>query len=139
MLKNEIISINIDGEIECNLQVFFDSEKLARKYTVHSLTIGALCIAKTWSELADFSEMFNAFLKNCLNKDEKYRRRDYFFTFLKEELKPPIFVIAVMDYENNRNWKYYRYTKERSLLIYNKITKILNKCDFGEHDGQAIR
>jgi hypothetical protein len=123
--------IQIHNGISCHLLLKEDSKKIIKRYEIYSVVVDSKIVAESWSEVADFSEIFNAFNRNALVNETKYKMNKVHYALILADKQPPKVAIALYE-ENDKEWKYYKYTKVESLLIYNKLTKILNKCDFGE-------
>jgi hypothetical protein len=125
------MTIQIHNNILCHLLVKEDPKKNIKRYAIKYLIFDSKIVAESWSEVADFSEIFNAFNRNALVNVTKYQIHKVHYTLILADKQPPKLAIAIYD-KDEKEWKYYKYTKVESLLIYNKLTKILNKCDFGE-------
>lgn len=123
--------IQIHNGIMCHLLVKEDSKKIIKRYEIYSVTLDSKIVAGSWSGVADFSEIFNAFNRNALVNEVKYKTNEVHYALILADKQPPKVAIALYE-EDEKEWKYYKFTKVESLLIYNKLTKILNKCDFGE-------
>lgn len=123
--------IQIYNGISCHLIVREDPKKIIKRYEIYSVTLASKIVAESWSEVADFAEIFNAFNRNALVNEVKYHINKVHYALILADKQPPKVAIALYE-EDEKEWKYYKFTKVESLLIYNKLTKILNKCDFGE-------
>lgn len=125
------MTIQIHNGISCNLTVREDPKKIIKRYEIYSVELDSKMVAESWSEVADFAEIFNAFNRNTLVNEVKYKINKVHYALILADKKPPKVAIALYE-EDEKEWKYYKFAKVESLLIYNKLTKILNKCDFGE-------
>ena len=125
------MTIQIYNGIFCHLIVREDPKKIIKRYEIYTVTIDSKVVAESWSEVADFSEIFNAFNRNGLVNEVKYQINKVHYALILADKKLPKVAIALYE-EDEKKWEYYKFTKVESLLIYNKLTKILNKCDFGE-------
>jgi hypothetical protein len=125
------MTIQIYNGISCHLIVREDPKKIIKRYEIYSVILNSKMVAESWSEAADFSEIFNAFNRNGLVNEVKYQINKVHYALILADKQPPKVAIALYE-EDEKEWKYYKFTKVESLLIYNKLTKILNKCDFGE-------
>ncbi|MDP3265796.1 MAG: hypothetical protein Q8M39_03095 [Sulfuricurvum sp.] len=125
------MTIQIHNGIMCHLLVREDPKKIIKRYEIDSVVIDSKIVSESWSEVADFSEIFNAFNRNALLNEVKYKTNEVHYTLILAEKQPPKLAIALYE-EDEKEWQYYKFTKVESLLIYNKLTKILNKCDFGK-------
>lgn len=125
------MTIPIHNGISCHLTVKEDPKKIIKRYEINSVILDSKMVAESWSEVADFSEIFNAFNRNSLVNEVKYQINKIHYALILADKQPPKLAIALYQ-KDEKEWKYYKYTKVESLLIYNKLTKILNKCDFGE-------
>lgn len=125
------MTIQIYNDIQCHLLVKEDPKKIIKRYEVQWLLVDSKMVAISWNEVADFAEIFNAFNKNALVNEEKYKINQIYYALILTDKQPPKLAIAIFQ-EDEEEWKYYHFSKVESLLIYNKLTKILNKCDFGE-------
>jgi hypothetical protein len=123
--------IQIYNSTLCHLLVKEDPKKIIKRYEIYSVVVDSKIVAESWSEVADFSEIFNAFNRNALVNETKYKLNKVHYALMLADKQPPKLAIALYE-KDEKEWKYYKYTKVESLLIYNKLTKILNKCDFGE-------
>lgn len=123
--------IQIYNGISCHLLVKEDPKKIIKRYEIYSVELDSKMVAEAWSEAADFSEIFNAFNRNALTDKVKYKINQVNYALVLTKDQPPKLGVAVYEYDK-KDYEYYYYTKVESLLIYNKLTKILNKCDFGE-------
>ncbi|MFA6188327.1 MAG: hypothetical protein WC680_03510 [Sulfuricurvum sp.] len=122
--------IQIFEGLSCELKVVKDANKITKRYVLDSLIMNTKIIATSWDELVDFAEIFNAFNKNCLNNGYTYFIQDCYFKLLTNVGKPPR--LNIFFYRINREGYSYDFTKYETLLVYNKLSKIVNKCDFGE-------
>lgn len=96
-------------------------------------------VASSWGQAVTFSEMFNAFIRNGYHKENRYTLLGCTFSLVIEENIPKMEVLIDPEvYDDSFDASSIKYNKAEAMIIYNKITKILNKCDFGEHDGQKI-
>lgn len=125
------MTIPIYNSISCHLMVKEDPKKIIKRYEINSVILDSKMVAESWGEVADFSEIFNAFNRNSLVNEVKYQINKVHYALILADKQPPKLAIALYQ-KDEKEWKYYKYTKVESLLIYNKLTKILNKCDFGE-------
>lgn len=125
------MTIKIYNGISCNLLLKEDPKKIIKRYEINFVILDSNMVAVSWSEVADFAEIFNAFNRNSLLSEVKYQINKVHYALILADKQPPKLAIALYQ-KNEKEWKYYKYTKVESLLIYNKLTKILNKCDFGE-------
>lgn len=123
--------IQIYNGISCHLIVKEDPKKIIKRYEIYSVTLASKIVAEAWSEVADFAEIFNAFNRNALVNEVKYKTNKVNYALVLIIDQPPKLGVSVYEYDK-KSYEYYYYTKVESLLIYNKLTKILNKCDFGE-------
>lgn len=123
--------IQIYNGISCHLIVREDPKKIIKRYEIYSVTLVSKIVAEAWSEVADFAEIFNAFNRNALVNEVKYQINKVNYALVLTIDQPPKLGVAIYEYDK-KSYEYYYYTKVESLLIYNKLTKILNKCDFGE-------
>jgi len=123
--------IQIYNGIMCHLLVREDPKKIIKRYEIYSVSLDSKVVADSWSEVADFSEIFNAFNRNALVNEVKYKTNEVHYALVLAEKQPPKLAIALYE-KNEKEWKYYKFSKVEALLVYNKLTKILNKCDFGE-------
>lgn len=125
------MTIPIYNDISCYLLLKEDPKKIIKRYEINFVILDSNMVAVSWSEVADFAEIFNAFNRNALVNEVKYKINKVHYALILADKQPPKLVIAFYE-EDENEWKYYKFTKVESLLIYNKLTKILNKCDFGE-------
>lgn len=125
------MTIQIHNGISCHLLVKEDQKKIIKRYEIYCVTLDSKIVAELWSEVADFAEIFNAFNRNALVNEVKYQINKVHYALILVDKQPPKVLIALYE-EDEMEWTYYKFTKVESLLIYNKLTKILNKCDFGE-------
>ena len=107
-----------------------DAKKIYKRYEIHSVTLGEDTVAESWSSAVDFAEISNSFNKNALIQGIKYQINEIYYSLVLADKQPPKLAIAIVNYDAN-DYNYYYFTKVESLVIYNKLTKILNKCDFG--------
>ena len=142
MLNKTYFEMPIYGPLSCVILAISEPNKLAKRYTIESLSLGSVMVACSWGQAVTFSEMFNAFIRNGYHKESRYTLLGCVFSLGIEENIPKIGVqIETTFYDDGDGFDALsvKYNKAEAMIIYNKITKILNKCDFGEHDGQAIR
>lgn len=125
------MTIQIYNGISCHLMVKEDPKKIIKRYEIYSVVVDSKMVAESWSEVADFAEIFNAFNRNALVNEVKYQINKVHYALILADKKPPKVAIALYE-DDEKEWKYYTFTKVEALLVYNKLTKILNKCDFGE-------
>jgi len=122
--------INISNSIQCNLIVTEDAKKIYKRYEIHSITLGEDVVAESWSSAVDFAEISNLFNKNALIQGIKYQLNEVHYELVLADKQPPKLAIVIKNHDTD-DYNFYDFTKVETLLIYNKLTKILNKCDFG--------
>lgn len=140
MLNKTYFQMPIYGPLSCQLLALSEPNKLAKRYTIESLSFDSIIVARSWDQAVMFSEMFNAFIRNGYHKEIKYTLLGCFFSLDFEENIPKLTVQIDPTVYGDDNFEVLsvKYNKAEAMIIYNKITKIVNKCDFGEHDAQTI-
>lgn len=138
MLNKSLFEIPIYGPFSCQLLALSEPNKLAKRYTLKSLSFGSIMVADSWGQAVTFSEMFNTFIRNGYHKEAKYTLLGCVFSLMIEENIPKMGVqidSSVYDNDDEFDVLSIKCNKAEAMIIYNKITKILNKCDLGEYDG----
>jgi hypothetical protein len=126
-------SINIFENIVCTVLVRVDKMGFHRRYDFISLGIDSSDICTDWGLAVEWSEIFNAFLKNALiQKSDYYIGSDIKFNFSAEDGPPTL----TMSFKNaDSQTSNYSFSKLNCLQIYSKMSKILGKCDLVSLSG----
>lgn len=127
MLTNRVIIIPINTDIKCHLLVFFESNRLPKRYQFRELYFHAKMIASTWDKLVDFTSVFDAFNRNCLSGSTDYYVDEVRFRLIVSKDKPP--KLNVFMYRSGQEALNYNFSKYETLMIANKLSKIISKLD----------
>lgn len=119
--------IVIDTSMVAKLQVTEEPKRLLRRYVIEEVRFGDNTAVRAWSQIVDFSEIFNSFCRNHLVSERVYRIGTCEFRLIIPKGSPPN-----LNCRSLRDSHEVNYDKFDAGRIYNKLTKILNKCDFGE-------
>ncbi|MGD9968873.1 MAG: hypothetical protein AB7S65_00315 [Sulfuricurvum sp.] len=127
MLKNKAIVIPITSEIKCHISIFFEENRLSKRYQLTTLYFHSKMIASTWDKLVDFTSIFDAFNRNCLASGVDYYVGEVRFRLMATKDKPPR--LNTFMYQAGREALSYDFSKYETLLIANKLAKIISKLD----------
>jgi hypothetical protein len=120
-------SIKLCGDITCSFEVTCDVNKFGKRYAFKGLRTGShLAIANSWSTAIDWAEIFNAFCRNCLQKDKSYEVGYATFFFILNG-EPELKMTVSNPYSDKIAT--YSFSKHDCLCIYSKLNKIAGKCD----------
>lgn len=127
MLTNKEIIIPINTDIKCHLLVFFESNRLPKRYQFRELYFQSKMIASTWDKLVDFTSVFDAFNRNSMASGTEYFVGEIRFKLVAIKDKPP--KLNVFMYRSGQEALNYNFSKYETLLIANKLSKIISKLD----------
>ncbi len=127
MLKNNAILIPITSDIKCHLMVLFEANKLAKRYQLRELYFHSKIVAQSWDELVDFVSIFDAFNRNSLIGSMDYHVGEVRFRLVANKDKPP--KLNAFMYRSGQEALNCHYSKYETLLIANKLSKIISKLD----------
>jgi hypothetical protein len=126
-------SINIFKDITCTVLIRVDKMGFHRRYDFISLSTDSSIICTDWGLAVEWSEIFNAFLKNALIQKSDYRiGNNIKFNFSAEDGPPTLTMSFKNAYSQTSN---YSFSKLNCLQIYSKMSKILGKCDLVSLSG----
>ncbi len=127
MLTNKEIVIPINADIKCHLVVFFESNRLPKRYQFRKLYFHTKMIASTWDKLVDFTSVFDAFNRNCMASGTDYFVGEMRFKLMAIKDKPPR--LNAFIYRSGQEALSYDFSKYETLAIANKLSKIISKLD----------
>lgn len=127
MLTNRAIIIPITLDIKCHVSVLFEANRLPKRYLLTALHFHSKIIAKTWDKLVEFTSVFDAFNRNCLSGSTDYHVDEVRFRLIVSKDKPP--KLNVFMYRSGQEALNYNFSKYETLMIANKLSKIISKLD----------
>jgi len=107
--------------------VFFESNRLSKRYQFGKLYFHSKIIASSWEKLVDFTSVFDAFNRNCLSGSTDYHADEVRFRLIVSKDKPP--KLNAFMYRSGQEALNYNFSKYETLMIANKLSKIISKLD----------
>ena len=138
-IKKSSLNRTIYGDLECNLQLSYEPQKLARLYIIRSLSYCRVTMVEGWEEVVTCSEIFNAFLKNNFNPNSTFNVGNCSFSFQLINNVPKLRMKLTIDSDlyPGEDEEFDQdivvdFQRANVSIIYGVLSRIINRCDLND-------